>query len=83
MLKAFAPAFAKHQMEEKALLFDHENDQAVPEKYKLLAGITAAAALNAETCTQMWVRQAKTARIANTEITDARKLANQRSTKIK
>lgn len=71
LLKEFAPEFAKHQMDEKALLFDHENYQAVPKKYKILAGIAAAAVLNSDTCTQMWVKQAKANDITNNEITEA------------
>jgi hypothetical protein len=30
LLKEFAPEFAKHQMDEKALLFDNEKYQAIP-----------------------------------------------------
>ncbi len=71
LLKEFAPEFAKHQMDEKALLFDNEKYQAVPKKYKLLAGISAAAVLNSDTCTRMWVKQAKDAGITNAEITEA------------
>lgn len=70
LLKMFAPEFAHHQMEEKALLFDNDKYQAVPKKYKLLAGIAAAAVLNSDTCTQMWVKQAKAAGISNAEITE-------------
>lgn len=71
LLKEFAPEFAKHQMDEKALLFYNEKYQAVPKKYKLLAGISAAAVLNSDTCTRMWVKQAKDAGITNAEITEA------------
>lgn len=31
-LKEFAPEFAKHQMDEKALLFKHEKYRAISEK---------------------------------------------------
>lgn len=61
LLKEFAPEFAKHQMDEKALLFENEKYQAIPKKYKLLAGIAVSAALNTDTCTRMWVKQAKDA----------------------
>jgi alkylhydroperoxidase/carboxymuconolactone decarboxylase family protein YurZ len=71
LLKEFAPEFAKHQMDEKALLFDNEKYQAIPKKYKLLIGISAAAVLNSDTCTRMWVKQAKNAGISNAEITEA------------
>ncbi|MBS0000451.1 MAG: carboxymuconolactone decarboxylase family protein [Cyclobacteriaceae bacterium] len=71
LLKEFAPEFAKHQMDDKTLLFDHENYQTVPKRYKLLAGIAAAAVLNSDTCTRMWVKQAKQAGITNREIIEA------------
>lgn len=75
LLRGFAPEFAKHQMEEKALLFENEKYQAVPKKYKILAGISAAAVLGSDTCTQMWVKQAKMAGITNEEITEAMMVA--------
>jgi len=71
LLKDFAPEFAKLQMDEKALLFENEKYQAIPKKYKLLAGIAAAAVLNSDTCSHMWVKQAKDAGISNQEITEA------------
>jgi AhpD family alkylhydroperoxidase len=71
LLKEFAPEFAKHQMDEKTLLFEHEKYQAVPKKYKLLAGIASAAVLGSDTCMYMWVKQAKMAGITNEEITEA------------
>lgn len=71
LLKEFAPEFAKNQMDAKALLFDNEKYQAVPKKYKLLAGIAAAAVLNSDTCVRMWVKQAKEAGITNQEIIEA------------
>ena len=71
LLKDFAPEFAKHQMDDKALLFENEKYQAIPKKYKLLAGIAAAAVLGSDTCVRMWVKQAKAAGITNQEITEA------------
>lgn len=71
LLKEFAPEFAKLQMDEKALLFENEKYQAIPKKYKLLAGISAAAVLNSDTCTQMWVNQALAAGVTKQEITEA------------
>ena len=71
LLKEFAPEFAQQQMDGKALLFENEKYQAVPQKYKLLAGIAAAAVLNSDTCTRMWVKQAKAAGVTNQEITEA------------
>lgn len=75
LLKEFAPEFAKHQMEEKALLFENEKYQAIPKKYKLLTGIAVSAALNTDTCTRMWVKQAKDAGISVPEITEAMMVA--------
>ena len=75
LLKEFAPEFAKHQMDEKALLFENEKYQAVPKKYKILAGIATAAVLGSDTCTHMWVKQAKMAGITNEEITEAMMVA--------
>ena len=59
LLKEFAPEFAQNQMDERALIFEHPNYQAVPAKYKLLIGIAAAAISGSDTCTQMWVKMAK------------------------
>jgi len=47
LLKQVALEFAIHQMDERALLFEHPQYQAVPKKYKLPAGIAVAAALGA------------------------------------
>src|SRR3972149_11816336 len=71
LLKEFAPEFAKNQMDEKALLFEHPNYKAVPAKYKLLIGIAAAAIAGSDTCTQMWVKMAKEKGVTNEEITEA------------
>ena len=69
--KEFAPEFAQNQMDEKVLIFEHPNYQAVPTKYKLLIGIAAAAISGSDTCTQMWVKMAKDNGITNAEITEA------------
>jgi AhpD family alkylhydroperoxidase len=71
LLKEFAPEFAQNQMDEKALLFEHSNYQAVPAKYKLLIGIAAAAISGSSTCTEMWVKMAKDKGVTNQEITEA------------
>jgi AhpD family alkylhydroperoxidase len=71
LLAQFAPEFAQHQMDERALLFDHASYQSIPAKYKLLTGIAVAAALGSETCTEMWVRKAVDAGITRDEITEA------------
>jgi alkylhydroperoxidase/carboxymuconolactone decarboxylase family protein YurZ len=70
-LQEFAPEFAQNQMDERALLFEHPNYQAVPGKYKLLIGIASAAIIGSDTCTQMWVKMAKAKGISNAEITEA------------
>jgi len=71
LLKEFAPEFAQHQMNDKALLFENEKYQAVPKKYKLLAGIAVAAALGSDTCVKMWTKQAREAGITTGEIVEA------------
>jgi len=71
LLKEFAPEFAQHQMNDKALLFEHEKYQAVPKKYKLLAGIAVAAALGSDTCVRMWVKQARDTGITTEEIVES------------
>lgn len=71
LLKDFAPEFAKNQMDEKALLFEHPKYQAVPGKYKLLIGIASAAIIGSDTCTQIWVKMAKEQGVTNEEITEA------------
>lgn len=71
LLKEFAPEFAQNQMDERALLFEHPNYQAVSVKYKLLIGIASAAIIGSDTCTQMWVKMAKDKGVTNQEITEA------------
>jgi len=71
LLKQVAPEFAKHQMDERALLFDHPKYLSVPKKYKLLAGIAVAAALGSDTCTQMWTKMAQENGISAQEIVEA------------
>ena len=71
LLIEFAPEFAQNQMDEKALLFEHPNYQAVPTKYKMLIGIAAAAISGSDTCTQMWVKMAKDKGVTNEEIIEA------------
>jgi AhpD family alkylhydroperoxidase len=71
LLKEVAPEFAKHQMDERALLFEHPQYQSVPKKYKLLAGIAVAAALGSDTCTQMWTTMARDGGVSTQEIVEA------------
>jgi alkylhydroperoxidase/carboxymuconolactone decarboxylase family protein YurZ len=71
LLQQVAPDFAKNQMDEKALIFDNERYQQVPNKYKLLVGIGVAAALGSDTCTRMWVKMAKEKGVSLAEIAEA------------
>jgi len=70
LLKQHAPEFAENQMSAKSLLFDHPHYQKVPRKYKLLAGIAAAAVLGSETCTEMWCKQALEMGVSAEEISE-------------
>jgi AhpD family alkylhydroperoxidase len=71
LLKHFAPEFADNQKQEKALIFENEKYQNVPNKYKMLVGIGVAAALGSDTCTQMWTKMAKQSGVTNEEIVEA------------
>jgi len=71
LLKQVAPEFAKHQMDERSLLFEHPEYQSVPKKYKLLTGIAVAAALGSDTCTHMWTKMARENGISSQEIVEA------------
>jgi AhpD family alkylhydroperoxidase len=71
LLSQVAPEFAKHQMDEKALLFEHPQYQVIPRKYKLLAGIAVAAALGSDTCTRMWTKMAREGGVSPREIVEA------------
>ena len=71
LLKEFAPEFAKNQMDEKSLIFESPNYQAVPAKYKMLIGIASAAIIGSDTCTQMWTKMAKEKGVSNKEIIEA------------
>ncbi|MFZ1519909.1 MAG: carboxymuconolactone decarboxylase family protein [Ignavibacteriaceae bacterium] len=75
LLKHFAPEFAENQMQEKALIFENEKYQKVPNKYKMLVGIGVASALGSDTCTQMWVKMEKQNGVSNGEIVEAMQVA--------
>ena len=75
LLKHFAPEFAENQMQEKALIFENEKYQKVPNKCKMLVGIGVASALGSDTCTQMWVKMAKQNGVSNEEIVEAMQVA--------
>ena len=75
LLKQFAPEFAENQMQEKALIFENEKYQKIPNKYKILIGIGVTAALGSDTCTQMWTKMAKQNGVSNEEIVEAMQVA--------
>jgi alkylhydroperoxidase/carboxymuconolactone decarboxylase family protein YurZ len=75
LLKQFAPEFTQNQMQEKALIFENEKYQKVPNKYKMLIGIGVAAALGSDTCTQMWTNMAKQNGVSIEEIVEAMNVA--------
>lgn len=75
LLKQFAPEFAQNQMDEKALIFENEKFQKVPNKYKILVGIGVASALGSDTCTQMWTKMAVQNGVTNEEILEAMNVA--------
>lgn len=75
LLKQFAPEFAQNQMDEKALIFENEKFQKVPNKYKILVGIGVASALGSDTCSQMWTKMAKQNGVTNEEILEAMNVA--------
>jgi AhpD family alkylhydroperoxidase len=75
LLKQFAPEFAQNQMDEKALIFENEKFQKVPNKYKILVGIGVASALGSDTCTQMWTKMAVQNGVTNEEIVEAMNVA--------
>ncbi len=71
LLKEIAPEFAQNQFDQRALLFESPKYQAVPLKYKLLAGISVAAALGSATCTEMWTKMALQKGVTPAEISEA------------
>ena len=71
LLKQIAPEFAQNQFDQRALLFESPKYQAVPLKYKLLAGISVAAALGSVTCTEMWTKMALKKDASPAEINEA------------
>lgn len=71
LLKQIAPEFAENQFDQRALLFESPKYQAVPLKYKLLAGIAVAATLGSVTCTEMWTKMAIQKGVSEAEISEA------------
>lgn len=71
LLKKVAPEFAQNQFDQRTLLFESPKYQAVPLKYKLLAGIAVAAALGSVTCTEMWTKMALQKGVTSAEIIEA------------
>jgi AhpD family alkylhydroperoxidase len=71
LLKQIAPEFAQNQFDQRALLFESPKYQTVPLKYKLLAGISVAAALGSVTCAEMWTKMALQKGVTPAEISEA------------
>ena len=71
LLKQIAPEFAQNQFDQRALLFESPKCQAVPLKYKMLAGIAVAAALGSVTGTEMWTKMALQKGVTSAEISEA------------
>jgi AhpD family alkylhydroperoxidase len=70
-LAALSPAAAKTFMDHRAAVMDNPDFQALPAKVKWLVGIGVAAALQSNTCTLMWVKQARKAGVTTAEIVEA------------
>lgn len=75
LLTDFAPEFAANQLEAKKLLFESERYQAIPNKYKILAGIAVAAALGSELCTEMWTKMGLKQGVSAKEISEILQVA--------
>ena len=60
----------QNQLEAKKLLFESDKYQAVPNKYKILAGIAAAAVLGSELCTEMWTKMGLSQGVTIKEISE-------------
>jgi AhpD family alkylhydroperoxidase len=70
-LAALSPAAAKTFMDHRAAVMDNPDLQALPAKVKWLVGIGVAAALQSNTCTLMWAKQARKAGVTTAEIVEA------------
>jgi AhpD family alkylhydroperoxidase len=70
-LAALSPAAAKTFMDHRAAVMDNRDLQALPAKVKWLVGIGVAAALQSNTCTLMWAKQARKAGVTTAEIVEA------------
>ena len=71
ILRATVPEGAKTYLDHRAAIMENPELQAVPTKYKLLVGIGVAAALQSNTCTLMWAKQARKAGVTTAEIVEA------------
>jgi len=70
ILQAVSPEGARIYMDIRNATMDNQTLQAIPLKYKLLIGIGAASVLQSETCTLMWVKQARQAGVSDEEIVE-------------
>lgn len=71
IIKRISPVAVETYMQQRQAVMDNPKVQALPAKTKLLIGIGVAAALQSETCTLMWVKQARSAGATNDEIAEA------------
>jgi AhpD family alkylhydroperoxidase len=71
IMRAISPVAARTYMDQRASVMDNPEVKALDTKTKLLIGIGAAAVLQSETCTLMWVKQARQAGASNAEIAEA------------
>jgi AhpD family alkylhydroperoxidase len=71
LLAALSPAAAKTYMDHRAAVMENPEFQALPPRVKWLVGIGVAAALQSNTCTLMWARQARKAGVTREEIIEA------------
>lgn len=71
VMKRISPIAVETYMQQRRSVMDNPKVQALPAKTKLLIGIGVAAALQSETCTLMWVKQARSAGATNDEIGEA------------
>jgi len=71
VLRAISPEGAKTYMDHRAATMENPQLQALPTRVKLLVGIGVAAALQSNTCTLMWTKQARAAGVTDAEIVEA------------
>ncbi len=71
IMRAVSPVAARTFMDQRASVMESPEVKALDTKSKLLIGVGAAAVLQSETCTLMWVKQARQAGASHAEIAEA------------